>query len=72
MCPVAHFPLATRVICSRGALYVGCMHFSIVAEPTTMHMLVGGAGPWLVGCQAPPHSVAADPLVGGPVSWHGW
>ena len=37
-----HFPLVTRVISSRGALYPDCRHLSIVAEPTTVHVLATG------------------------------
>ena len=51
--PEACSPVITRAICSGGALYVSCMHTSVVVGPTTVGALVGGAGPqpgWLRGC----------------------
>ena len=44
-------PLVTRAICSRGALYVGCIGPSIVKGSTTVGILVNtilGILAWLV------------------------
>ena len=48
--PAAHCPLFTRVICSRGDPYVGCMVPSFVVGPTTVGVLLSVASPqphWL-------------------------
>lgn len=50
--PVTCLPLVTRVVRSRGATYVGCMHPSVVWALTTLRRLVCGASSqtsWLQG-----------------------
>ena len=44
---------------------MGCMGPSVVVRPTNVGVLVGMAGPGLVGCQALTHAVAASSLVDG-------
>ena len=52
MGPASHSSWVPRVICSRDALYVGCVGLSFVAGLTTVGVLVGRTGPqpdWLHG-----------------------
>lgn len=44
--PVAYTLLVTRAIYSSCAFHLGYMGLSVVAGPTTVEVLVGGAGPW--------------------------
>lgn len=67
-----HSPLVTRATYSKGPFYVGCVCPSLVEGLTTVCMLVGGAGPGSVGCQALPGTRAVGPLVGRTGSWHSW
>lgn len=46
MGPVAHPPLATRGICSRGTHFVGLVGPSSVVGLTTMGALLGGLALW--------------------------
>ena len=67
-------PSSMRPLCyqsSRHAPYVGCMGPSVVVGLTTVGLLVDGADPGQVGCQALPRVLAVSLLVGRPRSWHG-
>ena len=48
---------------------MGCMHPSLMVELTIVDMLIGGAAPGQVGCDAVPHVVSAG-LLEGRVSSH--
>ena len=73
-CPLGHrlgSLLASRARSSSGAPYVSGIPSSAVVEPATMGGIVGMTGPhpsWL----ALPPAFAADTLVGGAGSQHGW
>ena len=51
---------------------MGCVGPSVVVGLTTVGILVSGAGPSLVGCQALPCVVAAGPLVHMSQTRHSW